>query len=296
MHNLESMKDKYRLFDAGKQGIRRNTNTSIQKISIVIPTLNMGSTIEETILSIIRQDDSNYELIIIDGGSTDKTKKIIQEYSEFITYYESKTDNGQSSAINRGFDIATGDIYAWINADDFYLPEAFKVVRSVLNMNNGVGIVVGSGDVVTMECQFLKHISGFEMNRENLLNWNNDQWILQQACFWRSDIWKKSGGVDESLQLLMDYDLWLRFSDIGVSRAIEDSLAVMRYYKEAKTIKLRNRMKEEEAYVYAKNQAYRQLQVLVRELNLRCEALESRLKTYECSLIGKLLRRVGLLR
>ena len=296
MHNLESMKDKYRWFDAGKQGIRRNTNTSIQKISIVIPTLNMGSTIEETILSIIRQDDSNYELIIIDGGSTDKTKKIIQEYSEFITYYESKTDNGQSSAINRGFDIATGDIYAWINADDFYLPEAFKVVRSVLNMNNGVGIVVGSGDVVTMECQFLKHISGFEMNRENLLNWNNDQWILQQACFWRSDIWKKSGGVDESLQLLMDYDLWLRFSDIGVSRAIEDSLAVMRYYKEAKTIKLRNRMKEEEAYVYAKNQAYRQLQVLVRELNLRCEALESRLKTYECSLIGKLLRRVGLLR
>jgi glycosyltransferase involved in cell wall biosynthesis len=268
---------------------------SNQKISIVVPTLNHGDTIEHTLLSIINQGDQNYEIIIMDGGSSDNTKDIIDKYRDYITYFESRKDNGQSEAINRGFGFADGDIYAWINSDDYYLPNAFRLVKKTFSENKGIDIVVGSGDVVTKDCQFLKHIKGLEMKRDNLLGWHNDQWIMQQCCFWTAEIWKKSGGVDEDLHLLMDYDLWLRFSSLGRSKAIEDRIAIMRYYKEAKTVALRSRMKEEEAYVYAKNRAFPELRTIVKELSLRNEELTSIVVKYEGNLINKMLRKIGVI-
>ena len=294
MQSLTSNNIMYKWFGKGTKEVSRERDSSILKISIVVPTLNMGDTIEDTILSVIKQEDKNYELIIIDGGSTDKTGSIIEEYSEFITYYEKRKDNGQSSAINRGFEIATGDLYAWINSDDFYLPNAFRVVRNVFRDHEGIDVLVGSGDVVTRDCQFLKHISGIEMCRNNLINWHNDQWILQQSCFWTNNIWKESGGVDESLQLLMDYDLWLKFAVIGKSKAIKTSLAVMRFYNEAKTIKLRRRMREEEAYVYAKHHAYEQLMRLVKELSIKCEELDSELHQYKSHILVRIFKKIGL--
>lgn len=269
---------------------------SNQKISIVVPTLNHGDTIEHTLLSIINQGDQNYEIIIMDGGSSDNTKDIIDKYRDYITYFESRKDNGQSDAINRGFGFADGDIYAWINSDDYYLPNAFRLVKKTFSENKGIDIVVGSGDVVTKDCQFLKHIKGLEMKRDNLLGWHNDQWIMQQCCFWTAEIWKKSGGVDEDLHLLMDYDLWLRFSSLGRSKAIEDRIAIMRYYKEAKTVALRSRMKEEEAYVYAKNRAFPELRTIVKELSLRNEELTSIVVKYEGNLINKMLRKIGVIK
>jgi len=268
---------------------------SNQKISIVVPTLNHGDTIEHTLLSIINQGDQNYEIIIMDGGSSDNTKDIIDKYRDYITYFESRKDNGQSDAINRGFGFADGDIYAWINSDDYYLPNAFRLVKKTFSENKEIDIVVGSGDVVTKDCQFLKHIKGLEMKRDNLLGWHNDQWIMQQCCFWTAEIWKKSGGVDEDLHLLMDYDLWLRFSSLGRSKAIEDRIAIMRFYKEAKTVALRSRMKEEEAYVYAKNRAFPELRTIVKELSLRNEELTSIVVKYEGSLINKMLRKIGVI-
>jgi glycosyltransferase involved in cell wall biosynthesis len=268
---------------------------SNQKISIVVPTLNHGDTIEHTLLSIINQGDQNYEIIIMDGGSSDNTKDIIDKYRDYITYFESRKDNGQSDAINRGFGFADGDIYAWINSDDYYLPNAFRLVKKTFSENKGIDIVVGSGDVVTKDCQFLKHIKGLEMKRDNLLGWHNDQWIMQQCCFWTAEIWKKSGGVDEDLHLLMDYDLWLRFSSLGRSKAIEDRIAIMRFYKEAKTVALRSRMKEEEAYVYAKNRAFPELRTILKELSLRNEELTSIVVKYEGSLINKMLRKIGVI-
>ena len=269
---------------------------SNQKISIVVPTLNHGDTIEHTLLSIINQGDQNYEIIIMDGGSSDNTKDIIDKYRDYITYFESRKDNGQSDAINRGFGFADGDIYAWINSDDYYLPNAFRLVKKTFSENKEIDIVVGSGDVVTKDCQFLKHIKGLEMKRDNLLGWHNDQWIMQQCCFWTAEIWKKSGGVDEDLHLLMDYDLWLRFSSLGRSKAIEDRIAIMRFYKEAKTVALRSRMKEEEAYVYAKNRAFPELRTIVKELSLRNEELTSIVVKYEGNLINKMLRKIGVIK
>lgn len=263
-----------------------------EMISIVIPTLNHGDTIEETILSIIHQLDTNYEIIVMDGGSKDNTLEIVDQYKEYIDHFESRSDNGQSEAINRGFTHAKGDIYAWINSDDYYLPNAFRRARKAFMENKEVDIVVGSGDVVTKDCKFLKTIKSFTMERETLLGWHNDQWIMQQCCFWRKEIWNKCKGVDESLHLLMDYDLWLRFADAGSSIAIEDRIAIMRYYKETKTIALRSKKIEEEAYVYAKNMAFNELRKLVKELCISNERQAKIIGRYESNILFRILRRV----
>jgi glycosyltransferase involved in cell wall biosynthesis len=262
--------------------------------SVVIPTFNQVETIEDTLQSVIRQDYGNIELIVIDGGSTDGTVDLIQGYRQYISYFESKRDAGQSSAINKGFRKASGDIYAWINSDDFYLEGAFTKVAKCFDENEKIDIVIGGGDIVTKDCKFLKHIPGIEMVRSNLLAWDANNWIMQQSCFWKADLWKESGGVDETLNLLMDYDLWFRYSKLGLSKTINTDLAVMRYYPSAKTVLHKNRAKEEVAYVYGKNGAYDNLRKLVRDLVHDKEELEKRMTKQERRLSIRLFKRIGL--
>ena len=264
------------------------------KLSIVVPTLNQGVTIRDTLLSIIRQNYRNFEIIVMDGGSQDSTLEVIKEYRQYIAHFESGDDGGQSAAINKGFEFASGDIFAWINSDDFYLPNAFANIVNTFKKCNDVAIVVGSGHVVTWDCKFLKQIEGIEMSRENLLGWHNDKWIMQQSCFWTADIWKKSGGVDQDLQLLMDYDLWLRFANLGKSIAIKNNIAVMRYYEQTKTISMKTKMSEEEAYVYAKNHAFPELKALVRRLKKENDDLLGEVKRNDNRLITRVSKRLGL--
>ena len=88
------------------------------KISVVTVCYNMAQYIETTIKSVLSQDYPNLEYIVIDGGSTDGTQQIIEKYKDQLAYYVSEPDNGMYDAINKGFSKATGDIIAWINADD----------------------------------------------------------------------------------------------------------------------------------------------------------------------------------
>lgn len=231
--------------DAGRQG----------RISIVIPTLNQGETIEDTLLSIICQDYKNYEIIVIDGGSTDNTGEILDRYRGWITKAVSEPDKGQANAINKGFKFATGDIYAWINSDDFYLPGAFTKVAGYFQSDPTVRFVVGAGDIVSKDQKFLKYIPAHRLDARALLNWSNDSWVMQQSCFWIASLWKDAGGVDESLSLLFDLDLWFKFSKLCPTFVVQDKLAVMRFYPEIKTVRQRHKTSAELAYVRNKNKA-----------------------------------------
>jgi glycosyltransferase involved in cell wall biosynthesis len=100
------------------------------KISIITPSFNQGQFIEETIRSVLLQNYPNLEYIIIDGGSSDNSVEIIKRYEPWITYWVSEKDKGQAHAINKGFEKATGEIYAYLNSDDIYMPAILKCVTS----------------------------------------------------------------------------------------------------------------------------------------------------------------------
>jgi glycosyltransferase involved in cell wall biosynthesis len=274
--------------------ITKKTSTmSTPKISIIIPTLNQSETLEHTLLSIINQDYDNFEIIIVDGGSIDKTSSIVQRYMNWITYYISGKDTGQSNAINLGFAQASGNIYAWINSDDYYLPHAFLRVAKRF-INNNINLVIGAGDVVSKDCKFLKHIKPMMMNRENIKKWSKGEWIMQQSCFWSSELWRDAGGVDESLRLLMDFDLWFRFSKHANSHILNEPLAAMRYYPEIKTVSLKDYVKAETAYVLAKNGELDELKELVTNLDIKNKKLSHDYEQLKNVLLIRLFRRLNI--
>lgn len=261
------------------------------KISIVVPTLNQGSTLEATLLSILNQEYKNYEIIVMDGGSTDTTISVLKRYEPFITRIVSENDGGQSNAINNGFKLATGNIFAWLNSDDYFLPNTFEIVAKAFD-SDSTKVIIGGGHIVTFDNRFLKTIDSIEMNRENLIRWESDRWIMQQSCFWTPDVWSKVGGVDSELNLLMDYDLWFNFSKSFTTKSIKEYLAVMRYYPNAKTVKLKKRMKGELAYVYAKHNEVHAAKKLIDDIICENDKLTSELQRYHNRLSSKILRRL----
>ncbi len=265
------------------------------KLSIVIPTLNQGDTIEDTILSILWQGHNNLEIIVMDGGSTDRTLAVLDQYRPWITRIVSRKDGGQSQAINQGFQLATGEILAWINSDDYYLPGSFQNVLDRFASDPEVLFTVGSGDVISKDHRFLRHIPALEMNIETMQNWIHDRWIMQQSCFWRRSLWDKVQGVDESLHLLMDFDLWFRFSKLTSACVISDTLAAMRYYPDAKTVKQKERFQEEMAYVFAKNGDYTSVRSFVANLVKEKSAAQNSLAELHSRWVIRLSKRLRLL-
>lgn len=265
-------------------------------LSVVIPTLNQGDTIEDTLASILAQGCGDHlEIIVMDGGSTDGTLAVLERYRPWIHHLVSGADGGQSQAINRGFSLARGELLAWINSDDYYLPGALGAVLRRFGAEPDLQFLVGAGDVVSLDNTFLRHVPPLPMDATTMHEWKLDRWVMQQSCFWRRGLWQRVGGVDESLHLLMDYDLWFRFSKLTEAGRLDQTLAAMRYYPEAKTVRQRNKTSEEMAYVYAKNGAFSDLRELLDSLGRERSNLEARIHRYESQLPVRLLKRLRLL-
>jgi glycosyltransferase involved in cell wall biosynthesis len=262
--------------------------------SVVIPTLNQAETIEDTLLSLIHQNYPNLEIIVADGGSSDATASILDRYREQLSAVLPGPDRGQSDAINKGFAQARGDIFFWLNSDDYLLPDTLWRVASCFQADANLEFAVGAGDVISLDHHFLRHIPPLPMDEATMVNWKNDQWVMQQCCFWTKSLWQGVGGVDEQLHLLMDYDLWFRFSRKTKAAMIKDKLAVMRYYPDAKTVKQRSKTSEELAYVYAKNGAFASLREQVADLVVQRGVHEDYLNRIHSSLPVRLLKRLSL--
>ena len=267
---------------------------SAPRFSVVIPTLNQAETIEDTLLSLIHQNYPNLEIIVADGGSSDATASVLNRYREHLNAVLPGPDKGQSDAINKGFARASGDIFFWLNSDDYLLPGALWRVAASFQADANLEFVVGAGDVISLDHQFLRHIPPMAMDEATMLNWKNDQWVMQQCCFWTKELWQRVGGVDEQLHLLMDYDLWFRFSRRTRAAMINEKLAVMRFYPETKTVKQRKKTSEELAYVYAKNGALASLREQVADLVFQHGEKDEYLDRIHNSLPVRLLKRLSL--
>lgn len=200
------------------------------KITIITPSFNQGDFIEETISSVFNQHYNNLEYIIIDGGSNDNTKTILQKYSDKITYWISEKDNGQSDALNKGFEKATGDIVAWLNSDDLYTENTLSHVAEIFLKNPDVNIVYG--DVLNFSSQKEE----LYINKEfNLLDFFSRVSIHQPSVFWRRDALIRAGKMDETLFYCMDYDLWMRLFLNNKSLKVNKVFSKFRIHESSKT-------------------------------------------------------------
>lgn len=190
------------------------------KISIVTPSYNQGQFIEETIRSVLLQSYPNLEYIIIDGKSTDESVEIIKKYEPWLTYWVSEKDRGQSDALMKGFRLATGELYAWLNSDDYYLPAALNIFSHAYVKNSGAGLIYSDyyfeiqaknvGDMVSTGSfakKILKPKSLSVINTDSFRCYNP---LGQPSCFFSSDVFWKVDGLNEALHYSMDYDLWIK--------------------------------------------------------------------------------------
>jgi glycosyltransferase involved in cell wall biosynthesis len=263
------------------------------RFSIVIPTRNQGEFIEGTLQSILRQSYRNFEILVMDGGSSDDTLAILERYRPCLATLISEPDGGQSGAINKGFSYASGDLYGWLNSDDLYLPDCLERVAACFQAHPHAQVVIGAGDVISADQRFLRAVPAFPLTRDTLMGQRQDRWILQQACFWRADLWRNVGGVDPELHLLLDYDLWFRF--LGAPYALlHEKLAAMRWYPEAKTVRHQHASSEELAYVYARQGCLAELRALVGELVSESTTARQQLTRQERHPLWRALRRLQL--
>ena len=187
--------------------------TNLPKISIVTPSYNQGKFLEQTILSVINQNYSNLEYIIMDGGSTDNSVEIIKKYEKYLIYWISAKDGGQSDAIGKGFAKANGDILGWLNSDDVYMPGALQKIAEaylkspIASIYTG-GLCRGDADGNISRC-FIPAISPDYFLKYGII------YFWQPSSFFNSADYKKIGGINPALHFRMDGDLIYRLLKIN---------------------------------------------------------------------------------
>jgi len=207
------------------------------KTSIVTPSLNQGLIIEETIRSVLLQGYPDLEYIIIDGGSTDGSVDIIKKYENWLAYWVSEPDKGQSHAINKGFARASGEMYAYINSDDFYEPNAFQIVASLFAKSDKPHLV--AGECVIFDGDIIKRIfePGWPERLSCFLEKTYSSTFAQPASFWSKNIYEQVGGLDETLNFCFDREFFLRIGLAGVEPyLLPRKIARFREHSDSKTV------------------------------------------------------------
>jgi glycosyltransferase involved in cell wall biosynthesis len=220
--------------EAGRQSpATRPDGQPWPRVSIVTPSLNQGRFIEETIRSVLLQGYPDVEYIVIDGGSTDESAEIIQRYERWLAYWVSEPDRGQAQAINRGWSHSTGQILAYINADDFYLSGAIAAAAAAFSAQPGSGMVYGTAMIVDEAGEELRAWEAQPFDLRTMLAVGNI--VPQPSVFFSSAALKDVGHLNEEWELIMDYDLCIRIGMQYPSVAIPETLTKFRNHPESKT-------------------------------------------------------------
>lgn len=170
------------------------------RISVITPSFNQGSFIEDAIQSVLQQNYPDFEHIIVDNCSTDETIGILKKYNHLN--WISEPDSGQSDALNKGFARATGDVVCWLNCDDFYLPGTFLTVRSVLDSEQIDGVY---SDLQFCD-EYKRNLNYYTSNRPSRPLSLFLTYISSETLFFRRKLLEKNIEVDNSLHYCMDQD------------------------------------------------------------------------------------------
>lgn len=202
--------------------------TPLPRISLVIPSYNYARYLEACLDSILSQNYPNLELIIMDGGSTDDSAGIIRRHEKHLAYWQSRPDAGQYSAIEEGFRRSTGEIMAWLNADDMFHPGAFSTVSGIFCEQPSVEWLMGRPNSFDEEGK-QKHVLSFLPLNSRAKYLADQDLIQQEGIFWRRGLWERSGAyIEKSLLLAADLELWARFFRSAELHAVNTLIAGFR--------------------------------------------------------------------
>ena len=202
-------------------------------VSIITPSFNQVQYLEQTLRSVLEQDYSSIEYIVIDGASTDGSVELIKKYEDRLSYWVSEKDSGQAEGINKGLARATGDIVAWINSDDFYFPGAVASAVKAFETHPDAGLVYGDTVAVDEKGDFIYFPQYAQWSLEDLLTFNI---IGQPAVFMRRDILLKTGSLDPSFHFLLDHQLWIRIASRAPMVYVPEWWAAGRFHESAKNV------------------------------------------------------------
>ncbi len=200
-------------------------------VSIITPSFNQASYLEQTMTSVLNQDYPHIEYIVIDGASTDDSVEIIRKHESELTYWVSEKDNGQADAINKGFARATGDVIAWLNSDDYYLAGTISAAVKVFEEHPEIALVYGNMLAVDEHGKTFNTLNYKQLTLEDLLCF---QIIGQPAVFMRRSALAKTFGIDPAFHFLLDHSLWIQLAQHGKILHVDQTLAAARYHAAAK--------------------------------------------------------------
>ncbi len=213
-------------------------------ISVVIPSLNQGSYLAETLASVVRQAYPRVEIFVADGGSTDNTLEVLASFNRQhsgLLRHISEPDGGQQHAVNKGIDATTGEIVAWINSDDVYLPDAFWKVVTFFYYNRGALIVYGRNHYTD---ENLRPVMEYPVDWSPLLGEQRRRMMHfclppQPSLFFKRMAVTLAGKLTSHI---LDYELWLRWQEHLPFFFLDDFLSLSRLHAEAKTVSARRQL------------------------------------------------------
>ena len=204
-------------------------------ISIVTPSRNQAEYLPKTIESVLGQDYPALDFFVVDGGSTDNTLSVLESYGNRVRWV-SEPDEGQSAAINKGWRMTTGEVVAWLNADDLYDPGCLQAVAQCFQENPQVGIVYGDCDYIDEKGEQIKSYPTREFDY-NCLVVEAVNYIPQPSTFIRRSVLEQAGYLREDLHYLMDYEFWLRAGLHTQFLYLPRKLSKLRVHIQQKSIK-----------------------------------------------------------
>lgn len=221
-------------------------------VSIVTPSFNQAQFLEATIRSVLDQDYLHIEYIVCDGGSTDGSTDIIRRYADRLAWWCSERDDGQSDAVNKGWRRATGQVWSYLNSDDVLVPGAVRAVVEAFGAHPAAGLVHGAWVWIDAAGAQKGTGRGAPTDFRKLLRDGQIPYVAQPASFYRADLLRDVGLVDQSLHLSMDYDLLLRLTRAAPAVYVPHPLAGVRLHAAAKTSALTERHWQESLAVRAR--------------------------------------------
>lgn len=202
-------------------------------ISIVIPSLNQGRFLAEALDSVLCQTGGDLQIAVLDGGSSDDSLAVIGRYDERLAYWRSHPDRGQAAAINEGIaQLGDADYVGWLNADDLLLPWGLHALAAYLEKHPECVAVFGKAYIIDEGGRMIGQYPTSLYRRQAFARTCT---ICQPASLIRRSAWEAVGGLDESLRMCLDYDLWWRLSEIGSLGFLEEFVACTRDHRATKT-------------------------------------------------------------